>query len=76
MNTVQWIKRRNFLLALYWFCAHYHSGQWSRGYRLLCRAGKRLREEYDITHPLDEPFLGIESTRIYKKLEDNNSEEV
>lgn len=27
------------LAALYTFCAHYHSGQWSRGYRLLCRSG-------------------------------------
>jgi len=24
--------------AIYTFCAHYHSGQWSRGYRLLCTA--------------------------------------
>jgi hypothetical protein len=24
------------------FCAHYHSGQWSRGYRLACRLIKRI----------------------------------
>lgn len=23
------------------FCIDYHSGQWSRGYRLLCRLGER-----------------------------------
>jgi hypothetical protein len=28
-------KEDYFTLAI--FCAHYHSGQWSRGYRLLCK---------------------------------------
>ena len=26
-----------FIFALYVFCMHYHSGQWSRLYRLMCR---------------------------------------
>jgi hypothetical protein len=40
--------------AIYLFCARYHSGQWSRGYRLLCRletAGYR-------------PGIGIQSGRF------------
>ena len=30
-------------LILYDFCMHYHSGQWSRGYRLLCRVSTRYK---------------------------------
>jgi len=32
-------KENYFELAV--FCMHYHSGQWSRGYRLLSRLGLR-----------------------------------
>jgi len=30
-------------VALYTFLTDYHSGQWSRGYRLLCKLGNRLK---------------------------------
>ena len=36
------------LLAIYAFGAHFHSGQWSRGYRLMCRAQKALKQRNDI----------------------------
>lgn len=29
--------RFNLIAALYAFCTHYHSGQWSRGYRIFSR---------------------------------------
>jgi hypothetical protein len=38
------------LAAIYTFCVHYHSGQWSRGYRLLCRSGKAW-ERYSMIRP-------------------------
>ena len=52
--------------ALYTFCTDYHSGQWSRGYRLLCRLGKRLK--------LSPMWMGYESLEedekeIYDELE-------
>jgi len=33
-------KRFDFLGALYLFCVSYHSGQWSRGYRILSRLSR------------------------------------
>lgn len=31
----------DFMFALYVFCSDYHSGQWSRGYRILSRIVQR-----------------------------------
>ena len=31
----------DFIFALYVFCSNYHSGQWSRGYRILSRISSR-----------------------------------
>lgn len=31
----------DFIFALYVFCANYHSGQWSRGYRIMSRISQR-----------------------------------
>ena len=39
--------------ALYTFAAHYHSGQWSRGYRLLCSAERAWRRRAGIRPRLD-----------------------
>ena len=33
------IIRREYRFELAQFCMDYHSGQWSRGYRLLCKLG-------------------------------------
>ena len=41
------------LAALYTFAAHYHSGQWSRGYRLLSRAGRAWKRTAGIEPRLD-----------------------
>ena len=32
---------KEYYFELAQFCMDYHSGQWSRGYRLLCRLGER-----------------------------------
>jgi hypothetical protein len=39
-------------LAVYAFGARWHSGQWSQGYRMMCRAGEKLRR-IGIPRPLD-----------------------
>lgn len=39
--------------ALYTFCAHYHSGQFSRGYRLLCAAARAWKRRTGIGPRLD-----------------------
>ena len=53
------------LLALYHFCNQYHSGQWSRLYRLSCKIGKLIRpahsEEYSAI--LESP--GYEESRAF-----------
>ncbi len=35
-----------YLTACYWLGMRYHSGQWSKGYRLLCLADQRGRREH------------------------------
>ena len=58
--------RRMVLIAR--LCAEYHSGQWSRGYRLLCRvlAWFRRRGVVDV---LEWPLLKGEA-RFYRKMVD------
>jgi hypothetical protein len=41
------------LFALYVICSRWHTGQWSRGYRLLCRSGGLLHK-IGIRNPLDQ----------------------
>jgi hypothetical protein len=41
------------IAALYTFAAHYHSGQWSRGYRLLCMAERAWERRAKIGVRLD-----------------------
>ena len=40
-------------VVLYAVCADYHSGQASRGYRLLCAAGRYLQRHWGIDRPLE-----------------------
>lgn len=35
--------KRDFWFALYVFCADYHGGQWSRGYRILSKLSSQYR---------------------------------
>lgn len=70
------------LVALYAFGAHYHSGQWSRGYRISCQAQALLRRDYgDCDHlaPIERQIAleeetgpkGItKATRLYWRLAD------
>ena len=60
------------LLALAHFCNDYHSGQNSRGYKLLCKTLRLLRKR-GISRPIDIPLTG-ESARIYRLLELNQTE--
>ena len=39
-------ERQRQWLGVYLTCSAWHSGQWSRGYRLLCRAQKLLGREF------------------------------
>ena len=54
------------LRALYWYCADYHSGQWSREYRLMCRIGRKLARR-QIRDPFQFP-LHERATRLYAQL--------
>ena len=67
--------RRNRLFAVYTLCAHWHSGQWSRGYELLCKTGKRLEKAFGITHPLNtvhDIYTQMAIEKIYKRLENSD----
>lgn len=50
------------------FCMDYHSGQWSRGYRLLCMLGAR-----NFSSKLCEK---LRKTELYKHLEQNYSDKI
>lgn len=63
------------LRGLYWFMADYHGGQWSRGYRILCLAGRRLNRVYGTRDPMDLP-LGVKGTAIYAALESRYANKV
>lgn len=57
-------RKENFRHALIYFCADYHSGQWSRGYRILCRALRAI----GYPRPLDRA-LNEEGKEFYRELE-------
>ena len=52
--------------ALCHFCNDYHSGQWSRGYRILCRSLDWLKT-HGLDRPIDIPLRPI-GQRIYQQL--------
>ena len=54
------------LRGIYWFCADYHDGQWSRLYRLSCKIGRKLRRR-GIIDPMRLP-LGVTGTQTYAAL--------
>lgn len=55
-----------FILAV--FCMDYHSGQWSRGYRLLCRLKPR-----NFSSALCQE---LRETELYKALEEKYSNKI
>jgi hypothetical protein len=60
------------LIAIAHYCNDYHSGQSSRGYKILCRAMKILRDEYGINRPIDFNINVMPAIlRKYRQLEDN-----
>ena len=61
-------------MAIAHFAAHYRNGQWSRLYRIGCKAQRILGDRYSIERPLDMP-LGSRSLPIYRRLEDNYAED-
>lgn len=60
--------RTELLFVLYQFCSDYHSGQWSRGYRILSRISKLgIR----IVAPTE-----LQQSEIYAYLETNYADKV
>lgn len=58
-------------IILFVFAMDYHSGQWSRGYRLLCRCQRRLRR-YAIAHILNDATIhSARRTKLYRTLVKN-----
>lgn len=60
------------LVVLAVFGSDYHGGQWSRLYRLQCRARNIIAERYtypDGTHNIPRPMIGAaRRTRLYREL--------
>jgi hypothetical protein len=53
-----------FELAL--FCEDYHSGQWSRGYRLLCKLNANISDSYREELRESEAYLWLVSNYANK----------
>ena len=66
------------LIILYSFCSDYHSGQKSRGYKILCMAKKRLvAKNYDFANPnLDTILRACGRTKLYKDLVDRYGDKI
>lgn len=60
--------KTNTILAVYAVAADYYSGQWSRGYRVLCTAGRRLQAKGISGAYLERCLHAIRKTRQYEKL--------
>ena len=63
------------LLALYVLCNDYHSGQSSRGYRLLCLLDRKLRRlnkryGYADVHLMDGTAERVRKAEFYPELEE------
>lgn len=59
----------NLTRVLYHLAADYHSGQWSRGYRLLCHCQRRLKRHHNLpVPPIDSLFTCLEEWRLYIQL--------
>ena len=63
--------------ALYTFAAHYHSGQGSRGYRLLCMAERAWERRAGISPRLEYWEAAVERgdnnvARVYRQLVENH----
>lgn len=54
------------LFILLYFCNDYHSGQWSRGYKLMCKTQKALRRRNLI--PIIHSDSLLRQTTLYKEL--------
>lgn len=52
-------RKENFRHALIHFCADYHSGQWSRGYRILCRALRLIGDRRSLDRALNDEGRGF-----------------
>jgi hypothetical protein len=63
------------MLVLSHFCSNYHSGQFSRGYSYSCIAMRYLRNELDITHPLDIKLTG-KRKKLYNYLVKNYADKM
>jgi len=59
--------RKEDYMELAVFLAHHHSGQWSRGYRLLSKLGARWSSGFE---------REAEQTEIYRYLQDNYAQSV
>lgn len=69
MNSKQRAKRIKDLFTLHVFASNYHSGQWSRGYRLSCRTKQRLTHYgINLNQFPAKLFHNAERTKLYRQL--------
>ncbi len=61
--------RHRKFLALMIFARDYHSGMWSRGYRISCKINKKMQEEFPGFQFLeDSELLALMDKVLYSKL--------
>jgi len=58
---------KDYLLAQHRLCVNWHSGQWSKGYELLCLTNLYLEKWYRITNPLSHT-LSPQAINFYNSL--------
>ena len=64
----------DFLVALYHYCADYHSGQWSREYKAMCLAVWYLKREWDYNVTLDNE-LTLSQLVLFHKIREKHDQD-
>jgi len=61
------VSKRNWIILAF-FLNDYHSGQSSRGYKMLCYTLRKL-QRLGVNKPLDADRKAVENSPLYKELE-------
>lgn len=64
------------LIILRTFAMDYHSGQWSRGYKILSLTSLRLRAKVPEVKVTDGMFDAARRTKIYKELVEKYADKI
>jgi hypothetical protein len=67
MSKVKKLQHAYFWLSLFVLGMEQHSGQWSKGYRMMCYAQRRLEREHNWNE-----FMYWQKERFYKNIKRTN----